>query len=149
LEIREEHEQAGLDLPPFALGDLNQWQWSRSVPTRFTSAEPLAGLDMNIGAATDNNGGLGLPSLAIVPTPTLLAALRTTSTNGAFELRDSDGPLIALRTWRALYQTSDYHQPWPRLTGTALVSTRRGFDQIAAEVSRLVFRDFVCKNDTS
>jgi hypothetical protein len=82
-----------------------------------------------------------------VPGLVLLAMLRPTSVGGSFELRDDKGPLAALRTWRTLYEMSDYHQPWPRLVGTALVLTRRGFDRIDAEAPRLVLRDFISRSE--
>lgn len=146
-EVREEHEQAGLDLPPLADGDLDQWEQMPFMPVRFGTVQPLVGLDMSVGAATDSRGGLGLPKIAVVPGPALLAALRPTATGGPFELRDDEGPLAALRTWRTLYETSDYHQPWPRLMGAALVLTRRGFDRFTAEAPRLVLRDFISRRD--
>lgn len=147
VEVRGKHEQAGLDLPPFAGGDLDQWQCLQSVQAPFKTVEPLAGLDMRVSATTDSRWGLGLPKMAVVPGPGLLAALRPTATSAPFELRDEDGPLAALRTWRTLYETSDYHQPWPRLTGAALILTRRGFDRIRAEAPRLVLRDFISRSE--
>lgn len=146
LEVRAEHERAGLDLPPFVEGDIGQWGWTPPVPVQFRAVQPLAGVDMSVGAATDSRGGLGLPKMAVVPGTALLGMLRPTTTSGPFELRDEDGPLAALRTWRTLYETSDYHQPWPRLTGAALVLTSRGFDRITAEAPRLVLRDFVSRS---
>ena len=146
-EIREEHESAGLDQPPFADGDLAQWGRILSVSAQFGSVQRLVGLDMSVGAGTDNREGLGLPERAVVPGPALLAALRPAAMGRPFELCDEDGPLAALWTWRTLYETSDYHQPWPRLTGTALVLTRRGFDRITAVAPRLVLRDFVSRRE--
>lgn len=145
-EVREEHEQAGFDLPPFAEGELDQWGWLPFVPARRRSVTPLTGLDMSFGIALDSHGGLGLPKMAVVPAPALLAALRATTAGAAFELGDCDGMLAALRTWRTLYETSDYHQPWPRLTGAAMVVTRRGFDRIKAQAPSLVLRDFVSRS---
>jgi hypothetical protein len=149
LEVREEYEQGGLDLPPFGGGDLDQWERPLSVRARFGSAQSLAGLDVSVGAATDSRWGLGLPERVVVPGLALLAALRPTETGWPFELRDKDGLLAALRTWRALYETSDYHQPWPRLTGAALILTQRGFDRIRAEAPRLVLRDFISRKQDS
>ena len=104
-------------------------------------------MDTRVGEGTDTRLGLGLPKTVITPSLPLLAILRATQASRLYELSDDDGPLAALRTWRCLYDTSDYHQSWPRLEGTALVVTERAFDRIAASVTRLTLRDFIGRND--
>lgn len=145
-EVRGEHDCEGLDHPPFVGGDLEQWGWVFSVTAQFRDIEPLVGMDTRVGVGTDSREGLGLPKTVLVPGGALSAALRATEISGPFVLGDDDGPLAALRTWRCLYDTSDYHQSWPRLEGSALVVTHRAFDRIVAATPRLILRDFVGRN---
>lgn len=142
LEVREEDDARGLDAPPFAKGQLEQWKWGPAEGPGLRTLEPLMGLDLAVGEGTDSPYGLGLPKAALVPGPGLMAALRGTL-SGAYQLSDRDRPLLELRIWRSLYERSDYHQPWPRLTGAALVVTREGFDRVLATAPRLVQRDFI------
>jgi hypothetical protein len=143
VEIRLDHDQAGLDAPPFADGAIGLWAASMPRPRQLMGTQPLAGLDLDVGAGTDSAQGLGLPGAVVAPGRSLLALLGRVGEAEPFVLDDNDGPLLELRTWRALYESSNYHQPWPRLTGSALVITRRGFRRLVANSPRLVLRDFI------
>lgn len=145
-EVTAHDERDDIQLvPPFGDGALEEWAWlpRGAVPAGWRFRGPTVGLDMRIGAGTDSRHGLGLPDLVVVPRPHLLVAVGATSSSGAFEVGDDDGPLLALRMWRTLYETSDYHQPWPRLTGAALVITERALGRVARFAPELVLRDFV------
>ncbi|MEI5674971.1 MULTISPECIES: hypothetical protein [unclassified Nocardioides] len=149
LEVREAGERAGLDYPPFASAGLGHWHrdWSMMAATPGAAA-PLVGLDMHVGADSDSREGLGVPERVATPSAVLLTALKAAVDHGGrFALHDGAGAIAALRTWRSLYETSDYHQPWPRLTGTALVIRERGFALLAAAMPRLVLRDFISRGD--
>lgn len=146
-EIRADGDREGFEHPPFVSGALEQWGWAMEFPAPFRSVEPLSGMDTRVGEGTDTRMGLGLPKIVITPSLPLIAILRATQASRLYELGDDDGPLAALRTWRCLYDTSDYHQSWPRLEGTALVVTERAFDRLSAAVTRLTLRDFIGRND--
>lgn len=146
-EIRAEGDREGFEHPPFVVGALEQWSWAIDSPVPAGSVGSLAGMDTRVGDGTDIRLALGLPRTVITPTLPLLAILRATQASKLYELSDDDGRLAALRTWRCLYDTSDYHQSWPRLEGTALVVTERAFDRIAAVATRLTLRDFIGRND--
>lgn len=145
-EIRAGGDREGFEHPPFVGGALEQWAWAIDLPVPVGAVKPLAGLDTRVGDRGDTHLGLGLPRTVITPSFPLLAILRANQTSRLYDLGDNDGPLAALRTWRCLYDTSDYHQSWPRLEGTALVVTERAFDRIATSVTRLTLRDFIGRN---
>lgn len=126
--------------PPFMRGDILAWG-SGPYALAGTRSGPLAGLDNRFDLTNDSRRGLGLPDAIVTPTRALLSLAGVESTSEWFELGDRDGPLIALCTWRALYESSDYHMPWPRLTGSALLVNRRAFDRIVAGSADLVMRD--------
>ena len=141
--MREKGEVRALGQPPFANGDIAQWAQTLPAALRLARTQPLAGLDMHVGAGSDSGHGLGLPDSLVTPSSSLLACVGATIRSGPFRFDDDEGPLLELRTWRTLYETSDYHQPWPRLIGSALVVSRRGFERLAATAPRLVLRDFI------
>ena len=54
------------------------------------------------------------------------------------------GPALAMITWRSHYETSDYHLPWRRTSGTALVASPEPFDKLLAwGEGRLVIREVI------
>lgn len=59
-------------------------------------------------------------------------------------LDDDAGPAVALITWRTLYETSDYHLPWPRLLGSGVLMRPDVLPSLAdAAAGNIVLRDFV------
>lgn len=149
LEVPGADERAGQDYPPFAKSRLTQWHWDWSMMAATPGrAAPLVGVDLDVGAGSDSPEGLGVPERVVAPSSVLLTVLQASEDNGGrFALHDGSGAVAALRTWRSHYETGDYHQPWPRLTGSALVITERGFDRLAEAMPRLVLRDFISRGD--
>ena len=63
-------------------------------------------------------------------------------------LNDDAGPGLALITWRACYQQSDYHLAWPRLTGCAVVLRPDLLSRLAGRLkASLVIREFVVADE--
>ena len=62
-----------------------------------------------------------------------------------FSFQDKDGIGIALATWRAEYDASDYYLTWPRIYGSGLMIRPDLLSRLinTAGEERLVFRDFV------
>lgn len=140
-------EPAAADGPTFTEGDLTDWVRTLPAQVLFRLPQPIAALTRRSDWTRDSTDGLGLPRLAIAPTAALVAALEPTTPRSAFEIHDGDSALAALRTWRSLYQSSGYHQPWPQITGTALVVTRVGFNRLNDAVPCLVMGDFILQRE--
>jgi hypothetical protein len=85
--------------------------------------------------------GLGLPPSILAPTPGLVVDLGLRP-GAPFTLDDVGGPALSLITWRAEYETSEYHLAWPRLHGAAVLIRGDLFARLAAN-STLVLRDFL------
>ncbi|PYS47738.1 MAG: hypothetical protein DMG13_27125, partial [Acidobacteria bacterium] len=58
---------------------------------------------------------------------------------------DRNGVGLALVTWRAAYETSEYELTWPRICGSGIVIRPDLLNRLAeaAGERRLVLRDFV------
>jgi hypothetical protein len=73
------------------------------------------------GQFSDDVEGQGLPTRTLlVPSPGLVDALDLRPT-GSLALADEQGPAVALVSWRAAYEFSDYHMPYPKLRGSRLL----------------------------
>jgi hypothetical protein len=124
IEVRIPGSVEGLQFPPVANSNLQDWlQLTKSSDSDliFTGCHPLIGLD-----ATSHSDGfgfscLGIPKSILVPTPKLIAALGLFP-GDPFVLNDNKGAGLALITWRAEYNVSDYHLAWPMTTGCAIVA---------------------------
>jgi hypothetical protein len=92
----------------------------------------------------DGRLGLGVPDSLLVPTPSLIALLHLRPGEPC-RYKDEAGVGLALVTWRAEYDVSDYYLARPRTCGSGIVIRP---DLLAALVTvageeRLILRDFV------
>jgi len=146
-EIRDPDSQEALHLPPVASGDLRLWRAIvKEVPSvsPLKSSRPLIGVDHSLDLAGDSRTGLGVPSFVLTPTPALLASLALKPADG-FSYHDANGTGLALVTWRAEYDRSEYYLAFPRIIGSGIVIRPDLFDRLAKAAGdhRLVIRDFV------
>jgi hypothetical protein len=147
VEVRDPGDRQALSLPPVACGDLRMWK-GEIDPIFATSAlsktQPLVGMDRELRLVGDGRGGLGTPIAVLVPTVALIASLALRPGEGC-TYYDHEGVGLALATWRAEYDTSEYDLARPRLCGVGIVIRPDLLDRLAngAGEYRLVLRDFV------
>lgn len=147
LEVRNVNDRQALCLPPVAAGDLRMWRAevepASDRPT-LESSQPLIGVDNELRFVGDGRLGLGVPDALLVPTQSLIALLRL-HPGDTWTYEDGYGAGLALVTWRAEYDVSDYYLTWPRTCGCGIVIRP---DLVAALVAvageeRLILREFV------
>ena len=124
LEYRTSNDADGLDAPPLA--NANSAMWKLPLPESqiagpIIGTQPFMGYDDRMELHDDSKDGLGIPHRLMVPTGWLREKwnLRT-DPDRAFVLNDDAGPALALLTWRAEYERSDYHLPRRKLWGSAI-----------------------------
>ena len=149
VELRTASERMGLDVPPITRRVL--WTWGAPLPGEATEvairSQPLVSCDPDAGMDPDAHEGLGAGAFLLAPGPWLLSALHSRSCED-FIVEDDEGPALALITWRAEYETSDYVLSWPRLRGSGLVVRNDAFDRLVqAAKGTLVLRDFIGGSD--
>jgi hypothetical protein len=147
VEVRDVGDRQALALPPVAAGDLRMWK-AEVDPVLATSAlarsRPVVGVDRELRLVGDGRQGLGAPTAVLVPTAALIASLGLHPADG-FTYSDRDGVGLALVTWRAEYDTSEYELARPRIRGSGIVIRPDLLDRLAnaAGEQRLVLRSFV------
>ncbi len=146
-EVRNVDDRQALNFPPVASGDLRMWKASIdpvAVATVLQKSQPLIGVDRALRFVGDGREGLGAPPAILVPTAALIMSLALEPGEGC-TYEDHDGIGLALVTWRAEYDRSDYYLARPRIHGTGIVIRPDLFDRLAegAGAPRLVVRDFV------
>ena len=146
IELRQSGSPEALNLPPVAKGDVLTWISTPSgilPPKEWNGSKPVIGLDTAVLAAADGCHGLGFQKLLLTPTPWLSSTIEL-ERGTYFVLEDSEGPAVALISWRTEYETSDYHLAWPRLCGTGLVVRSDAFDRLVDTVGGdLSYRDYL------
>ncbi|MFE2612069.1 hypothetical protein ACFXA2_00425 [Micromonospora chalcea] len=147
LELRQPNDPAGLHSRPFASDTTANW-FTPTPPLLNNIAPdatlPLIGMDLDGVFLADTPNGLGVHSPLLVPTNRLKLALGVQPAEEEFVLHDDVGPALAMITWRSQYETSDYHLPWRRTSGTALVASPEAFDKLLAwGEGRLVIREVI------
>jgi len=146
LEIRNKGDRRALTAPPVAPGDVKTWIEESGIAGSWPIdiSQPLVGLDHELLLLGDSKSGLGVPESLVTPTPSLINLLGMYP-GVPFSLQDKDGVGIALATWRAEYDTSDYYLTWPRIYGSGLMIRPDLFSRLINIIGeeRLVFRDFV------
>lgn len=151
VEIQDPNCLKAQDVPPLAEGGVREWVGSYApwlAPSPRLESRPLFGLDLDAVGAGDARVGLGLQVPLLSPTPWLVAFLGLHA-GEAFVLDDQHGSALALMTWRARYETSEYEMAWPRLCGAAITLRDDLFARLIAEAGgHLVFRDFVLGDPT-
>jgi hypothetical protein len=147
LEVRDVNDRRALTLPPVAAGDLRLWR-AEIDPVidrpALGSSQPLIGIDTELRMVGDGRMGLGVPESLLVPTASLIALLRLRPAEPWTYKADS-GPGLALVTWRAEYDVSDYYLARPRSCGCGIVirpGLLAALQAITGE-ERLILRDFV------
>jgi hypothetical protein len=150
LEVRKEGEKDGIASRPLAAGDIKQWTDpfpEGHPPDTLTGPRPLLAIDHPMASSGDAASGPGLPIQVLAPTSSLTEALGLRP-GEPMVLNDDAGPGLALITWRACYQQSDYHLAWPRLTGCAVVLRPDLLSRLAGRLkASLVIREFVAADE--
>ena len=147
LEVRDTDCYQAMTLPPVAHGDLRWWRAqvnpALGAPLLGTS-QPIVGEDRKLKMVGDGRSGLGVPDSLLVPTATLIALLKLRP-GASCSYEDKNGPGLALVTWRAEYDTSEYYLAWPRTCGCGIVIRPDLLTRLADATGkdRLVQRDFV------
>ena len=146
-EVRDIDNRQALNLSPVASGDLRMWKASIDpVPSAVVLREtrPLIGVDRGLQFVGDGREGLGAPPAILTPTAALIMSLALEPGEGC-TYRDRDGIALALVTWRAEYDRSDYYLARPRTRGSGILIRPDLFDRLddCAGEHRLVMRDFV------
>ena len=147
LEVRDVDNRQALHFSPVASGDLRMWKASIDpVPSAVVLREiqPLIGVDRELQFVGDGREGLGAPPAILTPTAALIMSLAL-EPGERCTYQDSEGIGLALVTWRAEYDRSDYYLARPRIRGSGIVIRPDLFDRLAegAGEHRLVMRDFV------
>jgi hypothetical protein len=147
VEVRDVDDRQALNLSPVASGDLRMWKASIdpvSAASVLSKSQPLIGVDRELRFVGDGRAGLGAPPAILVPTTALIMSLALKPGEGC-TYHDCDGIGLALVTWRAEYDRSDYYLARPRIRGSGIVIRPDLLDQLAdsAGEHRLVMRDFV------
>ncbi|MDX8031741.1 ATP-binding protein [Lentzea sp. BCCO 10_0856] len=147
LELRRPNDSAGLHSRPFAGDTTGNW-FTHTPPLLGQVAPdrslPLIGIDLHGGFLADTPYSLGMHSPLLVPTLLLMQVLRVQPSEEPFVLHDNSGPALAMITWRSHYETSDYHLPWKRARGTALMVSPEAFDRLVTwGQTNLVIREVV------
>jgi hypothetical protein len=147
LEVRDVDDRQALNLSPVVSGDLRMWKASIdpvAAATVLHKSQLLIGVDRELRFLGDGREGLGAPPAILVPTAALIISLALEPGEGcAYKDRDRIG--LALVTWRAEYDRSDYYLARPRIRGSGIVIRPDLFDRLVdvAGDHRLVVRDFV------
>jgi len=147
VEVREPGHREALSNPPLASGDIRAWLdplpdvlFARKG---LQTSQPIIGMDRDVDTAGDGHRGLGVPAPMLAPSVPLIATLGLRP-GAPFILDDTEGPALALVTWRAEYDTSEYHLPWPRLRGAAVLLRDDLFANLLTGANgNLVLRDFI------
>jgi hypothetical protein len=147
LEVRDKKDRQALTLPPVTAGDLSMWEIeidSRLGFPTLNKSQPLVGEDYELKVVGDGRQGLGVQNSLLTPTVPLVALLNL-HPGSSFNYEDKDGIGLALLTWRAEYDTSDYYLTWHRIFGSGIVIRPDLFTQLVSIVGeqRLILRDFV------
>ncbi|WP_203902900.1 hypothetical protein [Virgisporangium aliadipatigenens] len=147
VELRQPNDTTGLQSRPFASDTAANW--FTPTPPLLNSpipnaSRPLIGMDLNGDFLADTPYGLGIHSPVLVPTVLLKLVLGLQPADEALVLNDDVGPALAMITWRSHYETSDYHLPWPRTSGAALVASPPAFERLLAwGGGRLIIREVI------
>jgi hypothetical protein len=147
IEVRDVNDRRALAQPPVADGDLKMWidkiDPAFEVPLLDTS-QSLVGVDHELTMIGDGRQGLGVTDSLLIPTASLITLLNL-QPGVPFSYEDKDGLGLALVTWRAEYDTSDYYLAWPRTCGAGIVIRPDLLAKLIATAGehRLVLRDFV------
>lgn len=147
VEVRDAGDRQSLTSPPVGESDLRLWR-AEVEPSAGRcirdSSQPLIGIDWDVEMVGDGREGLGAPGSLLAPLPPLVALLGL-DPGPPCSYQDDDGAALALVTWRAEYDVSDYYLTWPRTQGSGTVIRPDLLADLAAFAGedRIVVRDFV------
>lgn len=147
IEVRLPGDRQALTTAPTAVGDVRVWLEALPVLSLgqdvFRTSQPIIGEDATVDLVQNASTGLGVPTPILTVTVPLISALRLRP-GRPFVLEDPAGPALALITWRTEHATSEYHLPWPRLVGSAILLRPDLFVDLGALAGgHLVIRDFI------
>ncbi len=136
LEVRDVDDRQALNHSPVASGDLRMWKASIDpVPAAsvLSKSQPLIGVDRELRFVGDGRAGLGAPPAVLTPTAALIMSLALKPDEGC-TYHDCDGIGLALVTWRAEYDRSEYYLARPRIHGSGIVIRPDLFDRLVVSV---------------
>ena len=147
IEVRDVDDRQAFAAPPIASGDLRMWKAEVDpalAASVFARSQPLVGIDREFRLVGDGRHSLGVPTAVLVPTAGVIASLGI-HPGELCTYHDREGIGLALVTWRAEYETSEYELARPRIRGSGILIRPDLLDRLADGVGkqRLVLRDFV------
>lgn len=147
MEVRDVDDRQAFAAPPVASGDLRMWKAEVDpvlAASGFARSQPLVGIDREIRLVGDGRHSLGVPTAVLVPAAGVIASLGI-HPGDLCTYHDREGIGLALVTWRADYETSEYELARPRIRGSGIVIRPDLLDRLTDGVGkqRLVLRDFV------
>jgi hypothetical protein len=147
MEIRDVDDRQAFAAPPVASGDLRMWKAEVDpvlAASVFARSQPLVGIDREFRLVGDGRHTLGVPAAVLVPTAGVIASLGI-HPGELCTYHDHEGIGLALVTWRAEYETSEYELARPQIRGSGILIRPDLLDRLAdcAGKQRLVLRDFV------
>jgi hypothetical protein len=147
IEVRDHGDRQALTSPPVAESDLRLWRAKVELAAKSSAvdfSQPLIGIDWDVSMVGDGREGLGAPTSLPAPLPSLVALLGL-QPGPPCRFEDEEGEGLALVTWRAEYDVSDYYLARPRVRGAGIVIRPDLMARLgaAASESRVVLRDFV------
>jgi len=149
IELRLNGDRQALAIRPFVDCSIEAWHqrpWKYLHPDSDIRTGPIVGLDYMVHGAGDGHHGLGIQQRLVTPTPWISTVLKLRNGTKRFVLKDDSGPVVALITWRAEYDTTDSDFTIPRLHGAGLVVRNDAmYKMIHAARGNLIFRDFICR----
>jgi hypothetical protein len=147
MEVRDVDDRQAFAAPPVASGDLRMWKAEVDpvlAASVFARSQPLVGIDREFRLVGDGRHSLGVPTAVLVPTAGVIASLGI-HPGELCTYHDHEGIGLALVTWRAEYETSEYELARPRIRGSGILIRPDLLERLAdgAGKQRLVLRDFV------
>lgn len=147
MEIRDVDDRQAFAAPPVASGDLRMWKADVDTvleKSAFARSQPLVGIDREFRLVGDGRHTLGVPTAVLVPTAGVIASLGI-HPGELCTYHDREGTGLALVTWRAEYETSEYELARPQLRGSGILIRSDLLNRLAdcAGKQRLVLRGFV------
>jgi hypothetical protein len=149
LEIRSPLDAYGLGGAPFGYGDVRVWDDRHLISSEGLSVRTQPLIGMIGGPGTDKSGEwprLGYAAPFLAPQEALMTTLGLVAKSSFLDLTlyDTEGSGLVLRTWRSLYETSEYELPRPSIVGGALLLRSDLFDKLLnATQGRLTWREHI------
>ncbi|ASN39188.1 hypothetical protein CGQ24_09275 [Arthrobacter sp. 7749] len=134
-------------LPPFTQGSIQVMLQKPGKVIPLKDPEPLMMLESGCDVWNDGKQTLGSTDPIVLPTPAVVAMLGLEPSKGHLFLEDSQGPGLALLTWRSRYIENDRGSGRPTISGAAIVIRPDLFVRLLEILGTTVtFRTFLTGN---